>query len=154
MKRNHFRLDTVLRVRRMQEEIVLAEMMTARAEMERATIFEHQQRTKYHSVVHGSPSENNSVGFLAERGRMNRFLDNVLESRTGVAVSTDVLNQRRETWSATAQRVSALQRLFDRHQQSHRADELADEVRETDERTTQRRLLSAPLHPYWEKHHE
>lgn len=143
MKRNRFRLETVLRVRRIQEEIVLAEMLTARAEMERSTVYEHQQRTRYFGIIHDSPTENNSDGFLAERGRMNRFLHNVLESQTGVANSTDLLNQRRETWSAAAQRVSALQRLHDRHQQSHRVDELADEVRETDERTTQRRLLSA-----------
>ena len=143
MKRNRFRLETVLRVRRIQEEIVLAEMLTARAEMERSTVHEHQQRMRYLGIVHDSPTEIDVGGFLAEQGRMNRFLHSVLESQTTVALSTDVLNQRRETWSAAAQRVSALQRLHDRHQQSHRVDELAEEVRETDERTTQRRLLFA-----------
>lgn len=147
MKRNRFRLETVLRVRRIQEDIKLTEMMTARGAVDRATIQGHARTMSYRDTVQAATSENSSSGFLAERGRMGRFLDGVLESQVTVAITTDELSQRRDTWSTAAQRVSALQRLYGRHQDSHRMDELADEVRETDERTTQRRFLSTTSTP-------
>lgn len=147
MKRNRFRLEAVMRVRRIQEEIERARMTVARADVARANELERRQTDRYRAIVAATTSEAGTATFLAERGRMDRFRQSVVTSHDDVIVAANELGLRRDDWSLAAQRVSALDRLHDRHQQLHHFETLADEVRETDERTTQRRLLSTRSTP-------
>ena len=94
----------------------------------------------YHDVVALSAQTANAVTFLAGRDRLDRFGDSVVQSQEDVADASVTLDARRGDWSAAAQRVSALERLYERHTDARHADFLATEVQDTDERTMQRGL--------------
>lgn len=120
MKRYAFRLEPVLRVRRMQEEVArgqLASATAAAAEQERLL------------AARTSAYENRSMptellpcaDFLLAQATRSAFAAAVLEQRDRVARAYEQVAQARVTWSATASRVGALERLDERHRAEHLA---------------------------------
>jgi flagellar export protein FliJ len=145
MKRNRFRLATVLRVRTVQEDVELGRLSHARADAQRAS--EHAERSLDRYVVRAQHrATTNTEAFLAGRAHLDRLADSVVISRADVAVANGIVQERRVDWSHAAQRVSALDRLRDRHDEAFAAAARLEEVADADERTTTRGRVRHDLH--------
>lgn len=141
MKRNRFRLATVLRVRMVQEDVELGRLAHARADARRASESAALSFDRY-AVRSQQLSSSSTTSFLADREHMDRLADSVLVSRAKVEVADEVVHERHVDWSHAAQRVSALGRLRDRHNDAFVATALLEEVADADERATARGRIS------------
>ncbi len=145
MKRNPFRLATVLRVRHVQEDIELGRLSLARADARRAADCADVSLARYRRQTTDGPSVASTGAFLADRLHGERLAESVTQARADVVTTQQVVADRRVDWSVAAQRVSALVRLRDRHNEAFAAEVLHEDVLDADERTTARRhLLSSP----------
>lgn len=147
MKRNSFRLATVLRVRHVQEDVELGRLSLARADARRAVDRADASLDRYrHQATAGLPVASTGA-FLADRLRAERLAESVIDAQADVTASQQVVADRRVDWSFAAQRVSALVRLRDRHNEAFAAELLLEDVLDADERTTARRHLLSPPNP-------
>lgn len=140
MKRNLFRLATVMRVRRIQHDIELGRLTQARTELGEARLHEAQRIQEYRTATRPDGSAVSSQQFLRERSKFERLGDQVTVAVQQVSLRRDDECLRHQDWSIAAQRVSALDRLHDRHNAEHQSALDAEEVLDADERTTQRRF--------------
>lgn len=145
MKRSPFRLATVLRVRHVQEDVELGRLSLARADARRAADRADASLDRYRRQTTAGPSVTSAGAFLADRLHGERLAESVIDARADVVTSQQVVAERRVDWSFAAQRVSALVRLRDRHNEAFAAAVLLEDVLDADERTIARRhLLSSP----------
>ena len=148
MKRSPFRLATVLRVRHVQEDVELGRLSLARADARRAADRADASLDSYRRQTTEGSSMASTGAFLAERLHAERLAESVTRARADVVTSQQIVADRRVDWSFAAQRVSALVRLRDRHNEAFAAAALLEDVLDADERTTARRhLLSLPNAP-------
>ncbi len=141
MKRNPFRLATVLRVRHVQEDVELGRLSLARADARRAADRADALLDRYRLQTTTGPSVTSTGAFLADRLHGERLAESVVDARADVVTSQQVVADRRVDWSFAAQRVSALVRLRDRHNEASAAAVLLEDVLDADERTIARRHL-------------
>ena len=87
------------------------------------------------------PSVTSTGAFLADRLHGERLAESVIDARADVVTSQQVVADRKVDWSFAAQRVSALVRLRDRHNEASAAAVLLEDVLDADERTIARRHL-------------
>jgi flagellar export protein FliJ len=132
VKRYRFRLETVLRVRRMHEDAARGELLAATATItaqerelaERAEAYEKSLK----------PSETQACAdFLLEQSRRSSFAAAVLEQRGRVREAHDHAERAREAWSQAAARVGALERLDERQRSEHRTRMQKEDELTTDE---------------------
>lgn len=132
MKRYRFRLEPVLRVRRVQEETARAEFLAATA----AAVAQEQQlaaRTEAYENC-SMPSEVlSSADFLYEQSRRSAFAAALLEQRDRVRAAQEDVARARWAWSETASRVGALERLDERQRHEHRLQAQKEDDLNTDE---------------------
>ena len=140
MKRNIFRLATVMRVRRIQQDIELGRLAQARIELNEARLRQAQRIEEYRTATRADGSAVSSQQFLRERSKFERLGDQVTVAGQQVSQARDDEFLRHQDWSIAAQRVSALDRLHDRHNAEHQSALGTEEVLDADERTTQRRF--------------
>lgn len=139
MKRSRFHLTAVMRVRRIQEDIELGRLAKARIDLAAELSKEETLTTAYQNAVHVSPAGTSTQRFLGDRSRADRMGEQVMTARAQVVEARCEEVHRRDEWAVAAQRVSALDRLFDRFAEARAASIAADEVVDTDEQTMQRR---------------
>jgi flagellar export protein FliJ len=144
MKRDRFRLATVLRVRKIQEDAERGRLALARADVERAALHAHHQTTQYEHGAQRAPLAGAAETFIDSRLHVDRLVHAVVASRSDVASAEVVVEDRRVDWSVAAQRVSALDRLRERHHDAFVAATLAEEVLDADERTISQRHRQRP----------
>ncbi len=144
MKRNPFRLATVLRVRHVQEDVELGRLSLARADARRAADRAEASLGRYRVQASESSPVASTGAFLADRVHAERLAESVVEARADMVAAQEVVAVRRVDWSNAAQRVSALVRLRDRHTEAFLAATLLEDVLDADERTTARRHLLSP----------
>jgi flagellar protein FliJ len=138
VKRNRFRLATVLRVRTVQENLALAKLAQAQAEAAEARRVEAVRAAHYRDVLAAAPATFEGTAFQAHLGQGERLAMSVLHATAAVSSADVGVHGRMDEWSVAARRVSGLERLHERHNDAYRADVLLDEVLVTDERTAQR----------------
>jgi flagellar protein FliJ len=156
MKRDRFRLATVLRVRKIQEDTERGRLALAHADADRAAMHADRQTARYHDGAERSPASGTTNTFIGSRTHVERLVDAVVASLGDVVAAEVIVDDRRLDWSIAAQRVSALDRLRDRHREAFVAAALAEDVVDADERTiTQRHrdLVSAPPVARRQLHH-
>jgi len=137
MKRYRFRLEQVLRVRRVQEEQARHRVHAAQRDVIRADEVVDQRLESYHngnSAVSGSQQH-----FLAQRTLVELRAMAVERSRDEAVAARVVHRDRLADWSHTAQRVEALERLDGRRRDEYSVDERRDEDRTVDEMVSGRR---------------
>lgn len=160
MKRDRFRLATVLRVRQIQEDAERGRLALARAGAGRAVAHSEAQTGRYRQATAGSPQHGSTEAFIGARVHIDRLVDAVVCAHGEAAAAECFVEERRADWSVAAQRVSALDRLRDRHREAFVAAALTEEVLDADERTISRRyagrlperlpvsrLTNRPTHP-------
>jgi flagellar protein FliJ len=140
LKRFRFRLEHVLRVRRLQEDLARADLMHAHREARAAADRVNSRVADYTNA----PRPNGEQPY-DEFSRVQFHLDNaagaITVARAGYRHALAVVDDRRADWAAARQRVAALERLEER-----RRDEHAIEVRRADDRLVDD-LVVAAHHP-------
>jgi flagellar protein FliJ len=135
MKRYRFRLDTVLRVRRVQEEQARAGLQRAQAVVSEAEIHADERRNAYTDA-----SEINARGsvddILAARAHHERLGEAVVRADAAVDAAHTALDHQNHVWTRSQMRVKSLEQLDDRLRDEHRVEvdraiehELDDAVR-------------------------
>jgi flagellar export protein FliJ len=132
VKKYTFRLDQVLRVRRVQEELARAELQAANREVARAeellvARFEHYQE------IPAVESAVTTESFVASRSMADVIAGGVIAAGALHQAARDQAGDRRTAWSAAAMRVTALERLDDRRRTEHTLEAGREEDRQADE---------------------
>ncbi len=132
MKRFRFRLEQVLRVRRLQEDIARGALMAANHAAREAADRLNQRIDDYAAV--GRPSGAQTYDAF---NRMQFRLDNaagaITIARAEYRQALDVVEARRAEWTAARQRVAALERLEARRRDEHEVEARRAEDRLVDD---------------------
>jgi flagellar protein FliJ len=142
VKRYRFRLDTVLRVRQVEEDRARGELALAnRALAEADAVLEHRI-DHYGNVAHPAQALPVAV-FLASRDQQEWAAKAVVVAGTARIAADGVVATRRQDWSAAATRVAALERLDERRRDEHRLEAQRQEGLEVDDIVVARARRSA-----------
>ena len=132
MRRYRFRLESVLRVRRLQADAALGELARATNDVVRRDSILSARTTEYGPggvaiAVADAPDYLSTVATRARRGEA------VVVAHQASVAARELRDQRRTSWQAMERRVSALERLDERRRDEHWADTLRGEEREIDD---------------------
>jgi hypothetical protein len=128
------RLNTLLRVRRIQEEIRRGRLAAEVAAERRAQHVLEQANERYAAPV-AEPmfSPETVAGFIAGRRHRGVLAGAVCVAATGVDGATQNTALARHDWSEAAMRMAALERLEDRARELALTERLATEQRTSEE---------------------
>jgi flagellar export protein FliJ len=132
MKRYQFRLDTVLRVRRVEEDRAIAALAAARRKLDAAEATLQDTLDRYSTVP--EPSGPMSViELLRARAHQELVAASVVHAGAERLRAEAVVELQRKEWSAAAQRVAALERLDERRREEHAVEAQRQETIEVDD---------------------
>ena len=120
MKRYRFRLDSVLRLRRSEEEAARGALLAARAavvEQERLVA----QRTAAYEQVTSAQGIRRYADFLCEQAHRSAMGAALIAQRTSLREAQELADHAHVAWSAAASKVGALERLDERQRAQHDA---------------------------------
>ncbi len=132
MKRFQFRLDGVMRVRRIREDAARAEVMRANHELAVADTLVAERDTRYESLARPSGLMSSDA-----HARMMWSLEQAAAARTYAAARRATLAARahaaRAAWSDRRQELRAIERLHERALEAHGTEVRRAEDRAADE---------------------
>lgn len=137
MKRYRFRLDAVLRVRRVQEDLAAGKLAVANHEEQEATRRVEAAREDY-LVIKVRDGVQDARTFAAERERWSRSADAITVAEGLRHEASQVVELRRSEWSEAAQSVSGLERLDEKRRAEHVHETEREEAVLNDERAAER----------------
>src|SRR4051812_4956707 len=132
MKRFKFRLHSVLRVRRIQEDQARARLLTANVAAQQAGLVVDARVARYHDLdrpaglQHEPDFARTWFSLDAAAGAIDVAREQQIEALAQVA-------SRRSEWSEASMRVAALERLEERQRALHAIEAQRDEARTTDD---------------------
>ncbi len=132
MKRYAFRLGPVLRLRRAEQDRARAALLAAVAALnaEQSELDERRAACEQRPPLAAGAT---TAQFLQEQGVRASLARAVGEQERRLHAVDAAREAARSDWSRTAERVGALERLEDRQRAEHRAAELREDDRVTDE---------------------
>jgi flagellar protein FliJ len=128
LKRFRFRLEQVLRIRRVQEDMARAALMHAHHEARAAADQVNARIEEYAAAARPGGTQTYET-FNLLQSRLDNAAGAIVVARTTYRQALDVVDERRTEWAAAQQRVAALERL-----EARRRDEYAIEVRRAEDR--------------------
>lgn len=143
MRRYRFRLEPVLRVRRIEEDRAVGELASARrvaAEAE-ALVAERRARCASRPVLAGAVAVD---ALLADRFLADAAVASLVAASEARRAADERVEDRRVEWAEAAARTSALQRLDERRRAEHDAEEARQEALAVDDLVTSRHGRSHP----------
>jgi flagellar export protein FliJ len=132
VKRYRFRLESVLGVRRAEEEKARGQLVAANA----AVTAQEQllaERDRAYQISLKSSGMRPCADFLFEQSSRSAHAAAVVEQRRRVREAYDDAARARGVWMGAAARVGALERLDERQRNEHRAAALKEDELTTDE---------------------
>lgn len=146
MKRYRFRLEQVLRVRRVQADQAAAALGLARRSEADAVAAE---QSRLHALAERSrPAGSYSAGqLLVERAVWDAELDSLHRLAAARVAAGLVTGERRDEWTVTSRRVKALELLDDRRREEHRVETDRAEARRVDDLVASRFGVTASRGP-------
>lgn len=137
MKRYRFRLEPVLRVRRIEQDTARAVMAAAARSLDAADEQLHQSVSHYRTVplVDGP---HDTAGWLARRASAERAASAVVRAGVEREHAAASLDRERDALRDARQRVAALERLDERRREEHALAAQRQEVVDVDELVTGR----------------
>ena len=139
MKRYRFRLEQVLRVRRVQEEQARQRVHNAKRDVNNADERVQTRLDAYEAAAaEAVVTSGHRTKFMAQRSLGELRAQSVEMSRRDAASARVVHGQRVSEWSFAAQRVEALERLDERRRGEYAIEERRDEDRTVDDLTSGR----------------
>jgi flagellar export protein FliJ len=132
VKRYRFRLEQVMRVRRIQEDQARSLVVEARTRAADAAAVTLRRIEAYES--HSSAGATvDAAGFLASRALHEAKAQAVLNAQVEEMEAREVVAQRLDGWSEAARRVSALERLDERRREEYDIELRRDEDAQVDD---------------------
>jgi flagellar protein FliJ len=132
LKRFRFRLEQVLRVRRVQEDMARGALLLANRGAQRAAASVNERIAEY-----AAASRPNGAQTYEAFNRMQFDLDNaagaITVARAEYRHALAVVDQHRADWAAARQRVAALERLEERRREEHAVEARRAEDRLVDD---------------------
>jgi flagellar protein FliJ len=114
MKAYRFRLDSVLRVRRLQERVATQQLAAAVRELDYAQTESARARRSLESMA--APAGRLTVGALQwAHAQSTRMSETASERAEAVEVAAEAARQANEAWGSAKQRTATLERLDERH---------------------------------------
>ncbi len=142
MTSRRFRLATVLRVRRAQEDEARAELLRANLRLRAARDGHERTALRYRTLPTSTGTVPRSV-FVRERAASGLAASTLAAAGQRVARAADEVAGAHVAWSRAAQRVEALERLARRRLDEALADEARAEASAVDDLVTARWTASA-----------
>jgi flagellar FliJ protein len=128
LKRFRFRLEQVLRVRRLQEDMARAALQHANLEARRAADAVNARIEEYGAAARPDGAQSYDA-FNRMQSRLDNAAGAINVARGVYRQALGLVEERRAEWAAARQRVAALERLEQR-----RRDEYAIEARRAEDR--------------------
>ena len=127
------RLDAVLRVRRLQEELAQGDLLRARREEELAHELARSRRTAFEALPTAAIGAQPTEAFLSDRFRRGLSAGAVVAAAAGAGAASDRRAGRQSAGSHAAQRTAAVERLTARQRAVLVAEALRVEQAAADE---------------------
>lgn len=138
MSRYQFRLATVLRVRRMEEESAKLQLRGANIALRQAIAARDLAEERYRTFTSTGPAAASAVHLLAERLEAGLLAEQVATAQRLAMDRATSAALAQARWSKAAKRVAVLERLDARRRSEHAAAELRAEVALVDDLVTAR----------------
>lgn len=137
MRRYRFRLDPVLRMRRIEEERAIAELAEAQRAEDRANRLRIARLERYEHLpyAHGVVSTSE---LLCHRDQWERAASAVVSAGAEHLLAVREVELRRSLWTKAAGKVTSLENLDERKREEHRFEANKAETAELDELTSAR----------------
>lgn len=132
MKRYKFRLDTVLRVRRVEEDRAIAALAEARRRLDAAEQALQDTLDRY-NVVPQVTGALPLAALLRTRARQDLVAASVVHAGAQRLRAEATVDLQRAEWSEAAKRVAALERLDERRRAEHAIEAQRQETIEVDD---------------------
>jgi flagellar export protein FliJ len=142
MKKYRFRLDTVLRVRRIEEERALADLLDANRALVEAEA-ELDRRLEHYRHVELPTGPLAHQRYVAARNQQDLAAGAVVAAGTARLAAEHERNRLHGIWADAAAKVKALERLDERRREEHAAEVLRQETIVLDEVAAATRLIGA-----------
>lgn len=117
MKKYHFRLGSVMRIRKLEEETARAAVLEAQREVEAATAA-LDARLATIGAARPMPRRWRAGEFNDDRDQLERYADAVRVARAAEANALSLLRANEAEWTEAARRVRSLERLDERHREA------------------------------------
>lgn len=147
MKKFRFRLDPVLRVRRLQEDLARGELLRANRDLAVAT-GELAGRNESYGQAPRPTGVQSSDTFHRTWFRLDAAARAVLAAEAARQARQEAADLCRDEWTAASQRVSALERLEERAHDEWAVEIRRGEDRLADDLVVSRHKLRAPDRPH------
>lgn len=139
MSRYQFRLESVLRVRRVQEDRARAQLARARLDEAEALRATKERRGRLRRAEQAVMPTSEPTEWRSQRDRTDRLAAAVTASHLAEVHAAELSGSRLEQWERAAADLRALERLDERTREEWRAEQLRDEQRTIDEISTRKR---------------
>jgi flagellar FliJ protein len=141
MSRRAFRLETVLRVRKAQEESARADLSRENRQVHDAATGRDRTEQRYRAVPRSSGPVSSSV-FQREVATADLAAASLVEANVRLSLAEAKAAVALRQWRAAAQRVEALERLEQRRLEELRLEDNRRETAATDELVTARYIAA------------
>jgi len=139
MKKYRFGLNSVMKLRKMEEEQARSFLLESQSEVDRTTA---ELDSRLAAIGSARPHLGRSLGpeFADERDQLERHAIAVIAARSAEANALAVMRTARSEWEDAASRVRSLERLDDRQRETwmleatRRAQVVTDEIAQTHRR--------------------
>ena len=118
MKKYKFRLDTVMRVRRTEEDLAKAQLAQANARVAEAVAMV-DARLAHYAALPPSGGAGSTATFMASRFRQETAAAAVVAAKVARVAALQDAEAYRQVWSKKASEVSVLERLDERRRTEH-----------------------------------
>jgi flagellar protein FliJ len=132
LKKFQFRLQSVLRVRRVQEDLARARLLTAHSAARAAERAVDARIARYYELDRPAGVQLEPV-FARTLAHLDHAADAIDVAREQQIEALALVAARRAEWSEASMRVAALERLEDRQRAEHAVEVQRDEDRLTDD---------------------
>lgn len=138
MKRYRFRLATVLRVRRMEEETAKLELRTANLALRQAVAARDLVDERYRAYASDRTAITSAAELQAERLEAGLLAEQLAKAQRIAIERATAAALAQARWSRAAKRVAVIERLDARRRSEYVAEELRAEVALVDDLVTSR----------------
>lgn len=139
MKKYRFSLNSVMKLRRMEEEQARSFLLESQSDVDHATA---ELDSRLAAIGQARPHPGRSLGsqFADERDQLERHADAVVAARSAEANALAIMRTARSEWEDAARRVRSMERLDERQHETwllestRRAQVVTDEISQTHRR--------------------
>lgn len=138
MTRYRFRLATVLRVRRMEEEAAKLDLRASNVALRQAVVARDEAEDRYRAFASGGTAVASAAALHAERLQAGLLAEQAAAAQRVAMERASAAALAQARWSKAAKRVAVIERLAARRRAEHAAAELRAEIALVDDLVTAR----------------